>query len=173
VFKASSIFIFLLTLSAIVLAATTPVTSIKNEHFTLVLPGNWSSLPSDDPGLLQYTNERQREAISVSVLKPMQIATPDQRRARLNEYLSTRLKSEREIAPSAQIETSAAKIESQHNGVVASYIGYQPDTGRRFAALTIVSATHLVCFYLETFGLTEADFKKREKSLLGAVQVAD
>ena len=166
------VFILLALSATLAVAATNDVTSIKNEHFALKLPGNWSATPRDDPGLWQYSNESQNEAISVTVLKPMQASTVDQRRARLNEFLSVRLKTERDTAPLAQIE-SQPKIETQRDNIVASYIGYEPDTGRRFAALTIVSATHLVCFYLETFGLTEADFMKREKSLLGAVQVAD
>jgi hypothetical protein len=173
VFKASSLFIVLLTFSSTLLAATEHVTSIRNEHFALLLPGNWSSLPSEDPGLWQYTNESQSEAISVSVIKPMQLSTADQLRTRLNEYLSARLKGEHDLAPSAQIEKSATKTESHRNGATASYIGYQRDTGRRFAALAIINSTRLVCFYLETFGLTDSDFKKREKSLLGAVQIAD
>ena len=165
-FKTNIVFILLALSATSALAVTNDVTSIKNENFALKLPGNWSATPRDDPGLWQYSNESQSEAISVTVLKPMQASTLDQRRTRLGEFLRVRLKTERDMAP-------LAKIETQRDNLVASYIGYQPDTGRRFAALTIVNANHLVCFYLETFGVTEADFKKREKSLLGAVRVAD
>jgi hypothetical protein len=174
VFKTSIFVTVLVALSAnVALAATDNMTSVKNEHFALELPGSWFPVRTDGASFWQYSNEGQNEAISVSVLKPLDVSTADQRRNRLIVYLSARLKSEHDVAPSAQIEKSVTKTESERNGVVASYVGYQPDTGRRFAALAIINAHQLVCFYLETFGLTVSDFKKREKSLLGAVQIAD
>lgn len=154
-------------------AAPTDMTPIRTEHFKVDLPGIWSVVPTTDVGLWQYSNESQGEELSVSVLKVADSATPNERAARLNEYLNARLKVEREQAHPAKIELTTPKIESQGNSLVASYSGFQSDTDRRFVAFAIFNSKRLVCFYFETLRMKEAEFKKRQAAVIGTVQVAD
>jgi hypothetical protein len=140
-------------------------TSVKEEFFSLQLPGNWTALPrTDDQSLFVYQAAELGEQLTVSIF----MATPRLSASEVEETFETlvRTRREAEVKEDPTIALMDTKVERPGRGVTGFYQG-RSSADRFVGNFAIVNSAGVANFYYEATKLPPKRFAERVLAILG------
>lgn len=146
------------------------MTEIREQAFSIDLPGLWESDESQDPGSLVYRKTDGPEVLTVMLLsvRPM-FAIADQARL-LGDYASHRLKYERGRAPA--LEQSVPVVEPGEESVEVSWEGRDRTEKRQHRHRAVLLGNLLADFCFESSLSNDDSFDTLARAVLSTARVS-
>jgi len=146
-------------------------TAIKENAFSLTLPGKWSVDASDDPTRWGYHADNGHEFLTVSLLAFKKRLTNEQQHQAIKRVAEIHRGVETKAAGTTAL-TMTEIIYGGWNGVLgARYGGFEPPTRRRFHALLLCSPLAVTVYYYEAIDLSEPEGSNRARTIMNSISV--
>ena len=146
-------------------------TAIRENAFSLILPGKWSVDASNDPTRRSYHADNGREFLTVSlVVFANRLSNEEQhqtikRMAEIHRGVQTKV-------PGVTALTMTETTFGESGSVLAArYGGIEPATQRRFHTLLLCSPLAVTVYYYEALGLSEAEAASRARTIMNSIAV--
>jgi hypothetical protein len=164
---------FVLTvLSAITLGASPSSkaadTVIREETFSLTLPGAWSGGYNAESRAWGYVTAKGNEGITVGILQRTNDPAPEAMRSDLENYLRVRREQELKLG-GVQLTLSEPRRSEQQGAHIAVFEGTDGAANRRTRTLVIVNRSVAASFYYEALELSDQEFEERASAILSQV----
>jgi len=146
-------------------------TTIKENAFSLTLPGKWSVDASDDPTRWSYHADNGHEFLTVSLLTFKQRPNNEQQQQTIKRVAEIHRGVETKAAGTTSL-TMTEITYGEWNGVLAAqYEGFEPPTRRRFHALLLCSPLAVTVYYYEAIDLSESEASNRARTITNSIAV--
>lgn len=152
-------------------SSPTKDTAVRENAFSLTLPGRWSTDASDDPARRSYHASNGREFLTVSLLVFAHRLSTQEQHQTIKKMAEIRRGVETKV-PGVTALTMTETTFGEADGILAArYGGVEPATGRRFHALLLCSPLAVTVYYYEARGLSEVEAASRARAIMNSIAV--
>ena len=146
-------------------------TSIKENAFSLKLPGKWTADASDDPTRWSYHADNGHEFLTVSLLVFEKRLNNEQQHQAIKRLAEIHRGVQTKAAGTAALTMTEITYGESDGVLVARYGGFEPPTRRRFHALLLCSPLAVTVYYYEAIGLSEPEASNRARTIMNSIAV--
>ena len=140
-------------------------TDVKEEFFSVRLPGQWTALPrSEDQGLFIYESPELGEHLTVSIFMATPPLGESEVEGTFEEFVRTRRQAE--VTEDPTVVLMDTKVERPGVGVTGFFQG-RSSADRFVGDYTIVNSAGIANFYYEATKLPPQRFAERVLAILG------
>ena len=152
-------------------SSPTKDTAIKENAFSLTLPGRWTVDVSDDPTRRSYHANNGREFLTVSLVVFAKRLSTEEQHQTINKMADIHRRVQTKV-PGVTALTMTETTFAESDGILAArYGGIETATGRRFHTLLLCSPLAVTVYYYEALGLSEAEASNRARAIMNSIVV--
>ena len=146
-------------------------TAIKENAFSLNLPGKWSADASNDPTRWSYHADNGHEFLTVSLLAFEKTLDHEQQQEAIKRVAEIHRGVETKAAGTTVLTMSEITYGEWDGVLAARYGGFEPPTRRRFHALLLCSPLAVTVYYYEAIDLSDPEASNRARTIMNSIAV--